>query len=173
MKRVKNSKKAKRNVQNDVNQKVVKKLYIDFNEYPNWTHSYSGKKFTNTLKDEKEAAKHFYFLLNELFGSIEKNIKFILANNDRHSHKLTGKERALAVKIVKQIDGIHLDDDANVWQLSSEANKGIRIVGVITTDQIYTFYPLFIDHYHQLFPDEKKNEPDYYKFTFCPQDNWK
>ncbi|EPC75335.1 hypothetical protein Lpp41_02914 [Lacticaseibacillus paracasei subsp. paracasei Lpp41] len=169
---VRNNRKAKNSVRNSESVDVLPKLYIDFNEYPKWTYSYVGSKFTNALKDESDAAENFYFLVNELFGSVEKNIKQILSNNDSHSHRITGDKRELAVKISEKIHGFKLGDDVNIWQLSSDCNKGIRIVGVITTDKIYNFYPLFIDHNHLLFPDAKHNQTDYFSFQFCPQENW-
>lgn len=120
-----NSKKTKGNVYNNKNGEPIQKLYIDFNEYPKWTYSYVGHKFTNALKSEDEAARKFYFIINELLGSVEKNFKNILANNDAHSHKLTGEQRNLAVKVVKKIHNLTLEDDANIWELSSDTNKGM------------------------------------------------
>lgn len=169
---VRNNKYAKNGVRNSESAEVIPKLYIDFNEYPKWTYSYVGSKFTNALKSESDAAENFYFLINELFGSVEKNISNILSGRDYHSHKITGDKRKLAVEIVKKIHGIYLDKDVNIWQLSSDRNGGIRIIGVITTDKIYNFYPLFIDHHHLLYPDDKYNQPDYFKYRFCPQNKW-
>lgn len=169
---IKNKKKPKNIVKNGIDNNLIKKMYIDFNQYPNWAYSYKGKKFTNALRNSDEAGQHFYFLVNELLGSIEKNVNEILANNVPHCHKLCNKKRNLAVKIVKKIHKITLDDDANIWQLCSDKNFGIRIVGVIVTDRIYNFYPLFIDHYHLMYPSKNYNEEDYFSFDFCPQEKW-
>lgn len=172
-KRIKNKKKPKNIVKNKIDDEIIKKMYIDFNHYPNWNYSYKGKKFTNLLRNSEEAGQHFYFLVSDLLGSIEKNFKKILANNMPHCHKLEGEKRKLAVKIVEKIHGIVLDDEANIWQLCSDKNLGIRIVGVIVTDKMYNFYPLFIDHYHLIYSSKSYNKKDYFSFDFCPQEKWK
>lgn len=172
LKNVCNNIQAKNGVQNSKNSGLIRKLYIDFNKYSDWTHSYVGHKFTNALKDESQAAENFYFLANELFGSVENNFENIISGKDAHSHKITGKQREKAIKIVNKIHDIELDNEVDIWQLSSDHNKGIRIVGVITTENIYNFYPLFIDHNHLLYPDVKHNQTDYRSYKFCPQEKW-
>ncbi|MFC6165047.1 hypothetical protein ACFP3T_10230 [Lactiplantibacillus dongliensis] len=171
--KVANRKKPHGMVKNNTGSGLVEKLFIDFNHYPNWTHAYVGRKFTNALSNEHEAAQHFFFLINEFFGDIEANIKPILANNQRHCHRLTDVERELALKVIGKLHpNVKLDEESNIWQLAAKRSSGIRVIGVIVTEQLYYFYPLFIDHHHLLLPSKKYNQRDYKKYNFLPQESW-
>lgn len=172
-KKIKNTYRARNLVLNTTNPVLVKKLYIDFNKYPNWTHSYKGNHFTNALKDSNVAAKHFFFLIDELFGDVQENIIPILAGRYPHCHPIKDeKKRKLVIAIVQKLHHFELESAAKIWELSAKRNIGIRVIGIVVTNEIYNFIPLFIDHNHLLYPSSKHNQSDYKNFTFLPQEKW-
>lgn len=152
---------------------LIDKLYIDFTQYPHWLDSIDDKNFNNVLKDEKEAAKQFYFFIHHFLPEVEEMGKDIFSSSTPHCHPLRNKKRDLACKIILKIDNINLNDEVNLWQLSAKDGRNLRIIGSIVTDKIYIFYPLFIDYHHLLYPSNSYNQMDVKNFSFKPQEKYK
>lgn len=168
-KRVANAKIPKKNVKTQ-QPNEDDRIYIDFTQYGKWTDTISMKEFTNNLKDVEEAFRHFGFILKHLLKYIENNGKNILSNNVKHCHSLTGDARKLAVKVAREIHGSNiLDEDTNLWQLAVSTEE-IRIVGTFVEK---TFYPLFIDHHHLIYPSQKYNQADYKHYKYVSQEHLK
>lgn len=127
------------------------------------------KGYTNHLKNGEEAVRHFCFILKQLLSYIEENGKEIIQGQCNHCHKLTGKNRNLAIKIIREIykDSPLIDGSTDLWQLGMGTEE-IRIVGSFVN---WTFYPLFIDHHHLIYPDKHYNQADYKNYGYIPQEH--
>lgn len=168
--KIKNTTKPKRTVSIDEEdfKRLSKVIYLDFTQYPKWTDCVSIDGFTNCLRDNNEALRHFYFILTDLFRCIEDyDVNQVFSNSVKNCHRLSGKYAQLALKVIREIHGPNmLDDKSDIWELSTGTQE-IRIVGVFVTSTMHYFYPLFIDHHHLIYPSEKYNNKDFkhYKFT--------
>lgn len=172
-KKVRNSLRPKKNVSSPRNELLIPKLYIDFTRYPHWTDSIVGHTFVNAFKDTNEAARNFYFILHNVLPDIEEQGPDIFSGRNRHCHPITGDKLEYAKKIIKKIDGLDIENDTNLWQLAAKNAREIRIVGSIVTDKMYIFYPLYIDHFHQMYKDVNYNQADLKHNKFKPQDHFK
>lgn len=144
-------------------------VYVDFTKYPDWTNTVKMKGFTNCLKDQNEALRHFFFILDQVIPNIEKQGKDLFNNQAKHCHRLSGPPEELAKKVIREIHGQQiLDDQTSIWELSGEIEE-IRIVGSFVNDGMHIFYPLFIDHHHLIYPSEKYNSPDYSNYGFTKE----
>lgn len=152
--------------------KQSSKIYIDVSVYHNWTYSVKTKKFTNTLKDDKEAAQNFYFILHDIFYGIQRTPLKNFSNGQfcGHYHILKNEQRKIAVEVIKKIHDIDVESEVNLYQIGAENNHGIRLIGSII-DNI--FYPLFIDHHHLLYPSQHYNDKDIKHYNEFPQNDYK
>ena len=147
-------------------------IYIDLVHYPQWTDTVKVGGFTNYLKDSKQALRHFFFILNQLFPDIEDYGMTIFSGQAKHCHKLNGNAETTAKKVINKLyNGKIVDSLSELWELSGKTEE-IRIIGTFVTSSIHTFYPLFIDHHHLIYPDEKHNKLDYKNYSFA-KDNIK
>lgn len=150
------------NVQN-LNKPKMDKLLIDLKAYPNWFKSYHKKPFTNKYENDKHISSVLSDILFKIFPFLQDNINGIMANKEKHCHKITGSAFQLAFSAIESIHGISLSLDVELWQLG--ATGGVRIIGLIKSEAYhYTLYPLLIDCNHLLYPSEKHNKKDYKQF---------
>lgn len=186
---------SKRRVKNTVNPNKIpyseidlqNRVIVDISYYSHWldcVEFHQGRKdFTNILHDSAEAAHKLYEVIDTI-GHLEKT-PFTQINNNRHFHQVTDKELDLCLGIIDKItDGTLLVEkldpngdkfeqleDLNFFQVPSETGS-IRIIGVIVTGQYRTFYPLFVDYYHLIYPDQNYNQPDFKSNSFKLQDEF-
>ncbi|MCZ3747078.1 hypothetical protein L2520_06580 [Limosilactobacillus vaginalis] len=168
--KIKNTTKPKRTVSVDEEdyKKLSNVIYLDFTQYPKWTSCVSVDGFTNYLKDDNEALRHFYFIITELFRSVEDyDINKVFSGSVKGCHRLSGDHAQLALEVIREIHGPNiLDEKSDIWEISNGIQE-IRIIGVFVTSTMHYFYPLFIDHHHLIYPSKKYNDNDFkhYKFT--------
>lgn len=144
-------------------------IYIDLTKYPRWTDTIHLDDFTNCLQNQEQALRHFFFIVDQLIPDIEDYGKDIFNGRADHCHLLREKEAKVAKEIIKEIHGDKvLDGLSELWELGGKTEE-IRLIGAFVTSNIHTFYPLFIDHHHLLYPDKHYNSPDYKRFTFTKE----
>lgn len=164
---VRNNKRKNKNIPTpETPEKFDDKIYIDLTKYRRWMDSISVDKFTNHFKDSNEALRHLYFILNNLFVHIEENGQKILSNNVHHCHKLSGKNLKLASKVIDKLYSNTVTTEGNdLWSIGNVDE--VRIVGSFVSG---TFYPLFVDQHHLLYPSEYYNQRDYHRYSYKTQD---
>lgn len=172
MKKINNNIKPTNSINNTKTSKKNPVIFIDFVEYPNWTHSVRVGDYTNQLKDEKECSKQFYKLINKLLPYIQKQGKKLF-NRPDHCHIIQQEKRTLSCKVIKELHGFDLPEETDLWQLSY--GEGTRLVCAVISgnsdEDSIIVYPLFIDHHHLIYPSKNKNKQDYGRnaLKFCPQ----
>lgn len=153
------------------------KIMIDFS-YPFVFHTCLIKSvFTNKFKDDKEYFENnriiFGKALNYFGGYTFNEIK------DKHNHSVKEKDKLdLVIKILKYIlkeynENFNENDlekavnnyigEEEIWQLAF--NQGIRLIGTRNGSVLKL---LFMDYHHLIYPNEKYNKKDYYRYSFCP-----
>lgn len=143
---------------------------FNFRTHYNWLKTVTFEDFTNNYKDERVFSETIIKIIHEIIPDLYDNYEDIF-NNHRakktplfHSHILTDDALKLAKKIAKLITNTNIDNDLySWWQIGGK--QGIRIVGVYLSDS-KVFYPIFIDCYHLLFPNEYYNQTDYNKLGY-------
>jgi hypothetical protein len=172
-KRIRNITKPKQNISQPKHKDFSDRFYIDFTQYPHWIDSINEKYFVNSLKDQNEAAKKFYFIISKIFPDLEEMGKDIFTSKYQHCHKIEGDKLITAKKIIKKIDNLDIGEDVNLWQISAKNARNVRIVGSMVTSDMFIFYPLFIDYHHFLYSSKKYNQRDFKNNKFFPQEEYK
>ena len=145
-------------------------IIIDFS-FQTCLGSARAGNFTNFLKSQSEFADMLSHILGKMIVELStKELKEISRNRAYHTHLLRNKTE-LAIDILREIlknefdyekedaekwldnNGIFLQE---LWQISCPDSHGIRLIGFFQ-DNIH-FRVLFIDYYHQIYPDEKNNQ---------------
>lgn len=161
-KRIRNTSKPRRNVNNTTNDNFSDKLLISFH-YPNWMNSTKEKSFCNLYKDEESMILTFKHVLYDIFPYIEKNSKEVITG---HNHCHVVKEEPIknkVLKVIKDINNVNIEEDANIYQMANGIGS-VRVFGVLIKDRCSIFYPLFIDVYHKIYPSCKYNSNDIKKY---------
>ncbi len=160
-------------------------IRIDFTRFPFCFRAVKYKKITNCLKSSKEFCekieevfeKQLYHITQYTFDNVYQNTK-------GHSHgiHIKTKEYSLVIEIFKMIykswkPDSHEDDiekfiesntnDYMLWQLGSVG--GPRLIGIRINN---TFYVLFFDYYHLIYPNKYHNQEDVLSYNFCPITNY-
>lgn len=78
-------------------------IRIDFTRYNKWTYTVRVKNFNNHLQNEKEALRHFYFILSELLKYVQEKGIAIFSGQVRHCHIIQGEHYTLARTVVNEI----------------------------------------------------------------------
>lgn len=156
----------KSNSQND------RLVSIELTCFPRWTHSVRVGSFTNEFHSEKEAAKHFFFIIDKLLPYLKVNGANI-KNRPDHCHLLNGDKRIYAEKIIKEVHDFPIGEDAEIWQLG--ISQGIRLVASVVIDQVVRIYPLFIDEHHLMYESDDYNDQDFSRKSckFRPQEKYR
>ncbi len=155
-------------------------LVIDFS-YQTFLGTAKNKRFTNFLRDKEEYIKSITHILNKMIPEISaKSINELKSDKRYHTHLLTGTKAEEAIAILREIVKncySYNNDDAEkwldnqgiymqkLWQVSCPDSTGIRLIGFLEENSVI-FHVLFIDYYHQLFPDEKHNQSNIDKNEF-------
>lgn len=172
MKNIVNSTQPTSSVKNTIPSNKNSNVFINFTTFPNWTHSIRVKNYTNQLKNEKECSKSFYKLVNKLFPFLQTEGTNLFTGL-KHCHLIKDQKRELAVGIIKEIHGIDLSTEVELWQLAY--GEGTRLVSALVSgkdeDGTVVVYPLFIDHHHLIYPSKNHNQKDLSEKScrFCPQ----
>jgi len=149
-----------------------------YNEYIKFIFSHfyyisiNSATFTNKLKDETEYAKK----MKSVYKCVDhfQNMKISELQNADHCHpiKADGSEGKQIIKVlekykdlypdIEKYDGIANEEpEEEFFQLKSDG--GIRLIGIL---EGRIFKLLFIDFYHQLYYDEKRNQGAK-KYNYC------
>ena len=141
-------------------------LHIDFTRYQNWLKSTSIKKdFTNRYENPKHVSKTVTDIFSKTFPFAQSEIKRIMANTQSHCHPIDGTHKQMAIEVIKNIHGVELGEDIEIWQLAAAGST--RVIGpILSNENTYTFFPMFIDCNHLLYPSDvgSNNSKDYKKF---------
>lgn len=143
------------------------------------------RNFTNFLKDQTEFADMVSHILGKMIVELStKDLNEIKNIKAYHTHPLKTKTDD-AIDILREIlknefdykDKIieqWLDNNGiffqELWQISCPDSHGIRIIGFVENNR---FRVLFIDYFHQLYPDEKNNQRNIDKNNFSALKNSK
>lgn len=176
--KIKENKKPKKNI-NEKKKPLEKNsngIIFDFS-CPTAFYSCNIKnQFTNLLKNPKEFVDIRRTIFGEALPHFNKtNINELERDKkNTHTHVISDSKIGLVEKILtelfrivynsKEIDKIvnnYISGD--IWQIGYK--KGLRFIGV-RNDNIFNV--LFIDYHHLLEPDKNYNQPDYYKYKYCP-----
>ncbi|MDU2149655.1 MAG: hypothetical protein E7E58_16815 [Paeniclostridium sordellii] len=149
----------------------VKLPFIFKTEY-SWLKTYKGNDFTNYHKDADDYAKNVTNLVHNFIPAVYRYGEDLFKGRkgtifDRHSKLMPEDKMRMVEDIVREVDGINLEDDvldsSSIWYLA--VPQGIRVVGYYQTS-INTFFPLFVDWHHLIFPNQNYNQADYQKFSY-------
>lgn len=165
-KRVGKAGKAKRVVKTETprNNGIIS---FNFSEYEKWTYSIKCGKFNNHFKNFEQASRHFYFILSELFPYVSSHTEEVFNGRQDHCHILRKENEKFARQVINKLYGNdRLDETIELWELGKPTQE-IRVIGSFVDR---TFYPLFIDHHHLIYPSKKYNDPDYEKYSYKAQD---
>lgn len=140
-------------------------LHIDFSSYPNWVNSIKEKNFTNHYENNKHLNRTLHNILSKLFPYLQSNITKVVSNRERHCHTISKDKIELVKKIIYKIHSFELDEETVLWQVGI-ANETRVIGAILSNENTYTFYPLFIDCNHLIYPSSvgRNNSKDHKKF---------
>lgn len=143
-------------------------LIISFKEHPVWVNCINKNYFCNCYKNSDEALKVLVKIFSSIFPSIQNDYKQML-NSKNNCHYLSGENKQKALKVIKEIHRINIDDEANIFQIS-DGTSGIRVIGILVSYSVQVFYPMFIDPHHLIYESKKYNSKDYKHYSVKMQD---
>lgn len=157
-------------IKNDdiVNTKIPKQINIDFRYFI--YKSFEYKDFTNFYKDENDYVKTMNSLFRDLIQYCDyKNIEQLQSDN-KHTHYVKNLESLKVFNIMKYCNknnytnlNIEKEDSDRFFQIY--VPNGNRAICYLYNT---TFYILFLDIYHLIYPDEKFNQ-DKRSFNYTPK----
>lgn len=174
------AKKNRVKLQNNVNKNVKNDIVpasedsINFNfTYQNWLKCIKYKDFTNMCKDVESFANDTVHIFSLLIPYVQKYWEEIRKKGSKkypheHCHLIVDDKAEMVKEIVSEIHPNDLSqafDNFNIWQFG--VTGGIRLIGILNHHSS-TYYPLFIDRHHLIYPNDHYNQPDYDTFRFCP-----
>lgn len=132
--------------------------------------SVKEQDFNNFLKDEKDFAVQHKKLVDILNKLSEHTMNELISNgNYAHCHTASDEK---AYRIIKNIcEKIGLSNMYFEQNIGSEKiyqlgiNDSVRIFGTVNGN---VFRLLFIDYFHEFFPDQRRNERNGKNYKFCP-----
>lgn len=144
-----------------VNKEQESNIKVNFIfKYNNWLKSSSNKEISNYLKNSEEYSKNITKIFYEIIPIIQEE-----GFNYAHSHRVESKDIKKLKDIIADLHGDKIKIDTNsFWQIGIKGS--IRIIGMKIGD--INFYPLYIDHHHELYQSTKHNMLDTKKNRFCP-----
>lgn len=150
--------------------------------YSNWIKGtkefYKSYNFTNMVWDSEEFSRNITEIATEIIPKLFNEWENLLNNNPHnyHCHPVTKDKKELIRRISEKIHGRTFDEDelnqARIQWYYIGFKGNLRLIGLFSRDR-KTFYPIFIDHHHLIYPDENYNQNDYNNYNFCPIDNMK
>ena len=166
-KKIKSNVRQQRNVKNTVDWISVDEINTYLRKNRNVVFDFSaGKSFcscrTNQFDNHLSGVSDFIEKFKELIDVIGKLSQHRVSelfdnnNNFRHCHSIVDKD-CVARNV---IDALYSDDDYVKQFCEGEKlyqagyDKGVRLVGILKTN---VFYVVFVDYFHDLYPDDKKN----------------
>lgn len=148
----------------------------DFTFYScyNWIHAvdlYKKISFTNMCKNKEYFADEIIGVLTIMVPKLYQDWEFIFnqggTNKDfKHCHIIKGEELKKSVEIAETIHDTKFDIENSWWEIGFSG--GVRIIGIFDSTS-KTFYPLFIDRHHLIYPDDKYNQKDFKSFCYNPK----
>lgn len=132
--------------------------------------AFKYKDFINFTKTESEYKKVLDSLFRDFIPYCDnKNISEI-QNDSRHNHYIENESNQRVINIMKyckengltNVDSDNIGDE-DYFQLYTP--NGIRVISVLYGT---TFFILFVDPHHLIYPDEKFNK-DYKNYTYTPK----
>lgn len=143
-----------------------------FKTHYKWLINIKDGRFTNYHKGAGSYAKDVTQLIHTTIPFIYEHNQEIFKKGRmsstpmNHSHQLKGNELLLVKKITAKIISNNIEEDFSWWQVGSIG--GCRIIGVYRTAE-NSFYPLFVDWHHLIYPNKKYNQPDFESFDYTPE----
>lgn len=139
-----------------------------------WIHAvdlYKKISFTNMCKGKEEFADEIIEILTITIPKIYQDWEGIFnsggANKGfKHCHILSDNERDRSKTIAGEIHETQFDTENSWWELGFSG--GVRIIGIFDSNS-KTFYPLFVDRHHLIYPDKNFNHSDFEKYTYNPR----
>lgn len=135
-----------------------------------------GQEYTNYLKSPNDFIKVRRKLFGEALTYFQRTTIDKLASNSKktHTHLITGDKLELVGKILRELVKAKWPQNdietivanymsGDVWQVGY--TNGLRLIGSRNNN---IFNLLFIDYHHLIEPDDNYNNPDFYKYKYCP-----
>ncbi|MCX67228.1 hypothetical protein DXP70_07945 [Listeria monocytogenes] len=145
---------------------------IDFKDNHRWLKSDKQDKFTNYLQSNNDFGKMVYTILNKIIPMIQTEWTEIKSNRFKHCHPIDAKHKEVFHEYFKIMYPKYDLDELNVWQFG--VSGGARLIASITNEEngISIVRPLFVDYHHLIYPSEKHNQNDVFKYKFCPYNEY-
>lgn len=161
----------------ELSSELYKNNYIAFDlSFKGCFYSVNKKFFNNCLKDADDFVIRYRECMNALNKLSGHTIEELMLNAGfRHCHPLETKDEKKAHKIIKELCRKAEVDDSYIQQ-----NIGAETIFQIGYEGSARFFGLcdgnifrllFIDYFHDYFPDERRNERNLKKHNYCPMTN--
>lgn len=139
-----------------------------------WIHAvdlYKKISFTNMCKDKECFADEIIRVLTIIIPKLYQDWEFIFKQGGtnkafKHCHVIKGEELTKSVEIAETIHDTKFDTENSWWELGFSG--GVRIIGIFDSNS-KTFYPLFVDRHHLIYPDNNFNHSDFEKYDYNPR----
>lgn len=129
------------------------------------------REFNNFTKDATDYIKQLRVMMKNVSKLSQKTLnELVVGGSYRHCHKIDDDNDALARDIIRTLFNANslsnYDQelgDEGLYQLGLQ--DGVRFIGTINGN-IFRVY--FVDYFHSLYPDERRNERNLRNYNFCP-----
>ncbi|MFT9082945.1 MAG: hypothetical protein ABF477_03575 [Leuconostoc pseudomesenteroides] len=143
---------------------TVPKLDFTFRSQYHWLEHYEdGQRYSNHLKSAEEFSAKIKDLIENVIPEIYDHYTDIFEKRNgskigfKHTHLIDDASKSALVKKVAQAVTKQKFGDVDWWQIGK--TQGVRIFGFYQSSN-KTFYPVFIDWNHMIYPSEKHNNLD-------------
>lgn len=157
----------KKNVKNSKEAIATNNIQVWFDLHDTkWLSSVKTKRFTNFLDTPESCLKSYYTVLKDIIPKVQLEWDNILGRNSgyRHCHLLTHEKELAARNIYNQIYNHSLDDGMRIWQFGFSGST--RLI-CIHNDSSNALMPIFVDHHHHIYENEKYNDKDFRNYKYC------
>lgn len=141
----------------------VPNLDFTFRSHYRWLEHYEdGNKYSNHLKSADVFSEKIKDLVQVMIPGIYEHYSDIFEKRNaqnvgfKHTH-LIGEDKKDLVKTVAEAVTNKDFGDVDWWQIGK--TQGVRIFGFYQASN-KTFYPVFVDWNHMIYPSEKHNTTD-------------
>lgn len=148
-----------------------KELIIDFS-YEGAFVSCKCGDFNNFLLNQNDFIIHFRNIMNTVNQLSGKKTADIFNGSYRHCHKIDSDEKETSLNIIKCVLSKLGKDDSYYEQIIG--GEELYQIGLNSEDRLYgiiqgnIFRVYFIDYYHDLYFDKRRNERNKKYCDFCP-----
>lgn len=150
-----------------VEKSTREKVWFDF-QFNNWLTSVKVKNFTNFLKNQEEFIKNQFEIFYTIIPKVISEWNDIIRSRGNypylHCHLLKEDKKTKVREVFKEIYKYPLDEDLNIWQFGFTGS--VRLI-CIHNDIEKALIPIFIDHHHLIYDNEKYNKLDYKNYSYC------